>query len=171
MSYFNRSDFYRDIDIDTVIKQNDPLFIMFISDSPIFTPKKDTRTKYKHYIYGCLENLQKCVIEMTDILLTIDIELQSNVVIAEKLALQNILLNNGCRKIELVKAKPFREFSYEHRVYARCYFDQYNNRINAINAISDISSSMIVSKEVANNLYPNKEIKLSTNKKFVKIFF
>ena len=160
MNEFYRSDLYRDTDVTSVLEQRLPIMVMFITDTPSIMKKE----RYKHYIYGSLENLQKCVIEVTDILLTIDIELQSNVIAAEKLALQGILMNNGCRKLEIVRKKPFREFFYEQKFYARCYFDCFDNRIKAIDVISNISSSMIISEPVAKEFAPNIELKSSNDK-------
>ena len=133
--------------------------MMFITNS-----NSGSKDRFKQYIYGTLENLQKCVIEVTDIFLSFDIEMQTNVIYAEKTALQSILSINNCKKIDIIKAKPFREFYYEQKFYARCYFDCFNNRIDAMDAILKLSSSMIVNEGIAKQFAPNSTLKTSTNK-------
>jgi hypothetical protein len=162
MNDFYRSDLYRseeEVNVREVLDKKDPIFVMFISNSN--SSKKD---RFKQYIYGTLENLQKCVIEVKDIFLNFDIEMQTNVIYAEKTAIQTVLSNNSCRKIDIIRAKPFREFYYEQKFYARCYFDCFENRIEAMDAILSLSSSMIVNPAIAKQFAPNVNLRTSTDK-------
>jgi DNA polymerase elongation subunit (family B) len=162
MNNISRKDICPKYNIDSILENNiahnQPLYILFNTDSG--SNKIIKKNGYDHFIYGNLENSHKCVLQIENIPLVLDIELQTNCIHIEKICLMNLLRPHTCERIEIKYLKPFREYKFNEMAYARCYFKTLDGRKEARNKIVTISSKQLINVGVAKTIDPTSNILL-----------
>jgi DNA polymerase elongation subunit (family B) len=138
------------------ILTNKPIHVLFNTDSGNI--EYLNKESYDHFIYGTLENSEKCILHIRNIPLILDIELQTNDPHIEHLFLMNILRQHSCERIKIVYLKPFREYKYNPIPYARCYFKTAKGRYDSFNKLMRLTSKKLINKSVAKIINPNCDI-------------
>lgn len=129
-----------------VIVDGTPLYVLFNTDTS-FTLKDSNF--YTQEIYGALENGAKVFLEIRNVLLDFCVQLQTNHVLFESEQIKNIISPYGCSHTEVIKSKPFNEYSYIEYSYLVCYMKSFSGREKAIEQIRKLSSFDIVDARLA----------------------